>query len=437
MKKIISLFFVLIVIICSIPISVGASYQVSDFEVESEVAILVSLDTGDVIYEKNADEKRYPASITKIMTAVLLMENCKDLNQKVTVTQENYDSLLGTGLVVGNLKPGEEITLDACLNLLMVRSAADAAEVIVDYVEKVTGKNFAVLMNEKAKEIGMNNTNFTNSTGIHDDNHYTTAKDLVKLCKYAIEIPNFLNITSQYVYEVPATNKNSSWSASTTNHLINPYTGSLYYQYARGIKTGFTTPAGACVTSMASKDGYNYLCVVLGGNRDANTQFKDSKKLYEWAFSDFEYRTVADTDTMIAEMEVELSKETDYVQLYPEKNVTVIMPKDITNDSIIYDTVLKENSVWAPLDKGQVLGYVSIKCAGEEIAKVNLVNNYEVKRSTWLYIGRIFKNIFTSAWFIVIAVFIILIFILLIAMNVIANKRKRARLKRVKKIKKL
>lgn len=437
MKKIISLLLILIISAGIVPISASASYKTTGFEVESEVAILVSLDTGDVIYEKNADEKRYPASITKIMTAVLLMENCTDLSQKVTVTKENYESLLGSGLVVGNLVPGEEVTLDSCLNMLLVRSAADSANVIVDYVEKVTGKNFVDLMNQKAKELKMDNSHFMNATGIHDDNHYTTAKDLVKLCKYAISLPNFLNICSQYTYKIPATNKHDSWDVSTTNHLINPYTGSLYYSYARGIKTGFTTPAGACVSSTASKDGYNYLCIVMGGNRETNTQFKDSKKLYEWAFSNFEYRTVADTQTMLAEMEVELSSETDFVQLYPEKNVTVIMPKDITNESIIYDPVLKENSVWAPIEKGQILGYVSIKCAGEEIAKVNLVNNYEVERSTGLYILEIVKSIFTSTWFIVIIVCLFVILALLIAANIVSNKRRRARLKRVKKIKKL
>lgn len=437
MRKIISFFVIFIIIFCAVPISASASYKTTGFEVKSEVALLVSLDTGDVIFEKNADEKRYPASITKIMTAVLLMENCNDLTQEVTVTKENYESLLGSELVVANLVPGEKVTLDACLNMLLVRSAADAANVIVDYVEKTTVKNFIELMNNKAKELKMNNTHFMNATGMHDDNHYTTARDLVKLCKYAISLPNFLNICSQYTYTIPKTNKHDSWSVSTTNHLLNPYSGSLYYPYARGIKTGFTTPAGACVVSTASKDGYNYLCVIMGGDRNTNTQFTDSAELYKWAFSDFEYRTVANTDTMISEMDVELSSETDFVQLYPEKNVTVIMPKGITNESIIYDPVLKENSVWAPIEKGQILGYVSIKCAGKEIAKVNLVNNYEVKRSTWLYICKIAKDIFTSPWFIVILVFFILILISLISVNIISNKRKRARLKRVKRIKKL
>lgn len=436
MKKIISLLLILVIFVVATPMSASAAYKTTGFEVQSEAAILVSLDTGDVIYEKNADEKRYPASITKIMTAVLLYENCDNFDTDATVTKDNVESLFGSDLTVAGLVEDEVISLRVCLNLLMVCSAADAANVIVDYVEKQTGKNFIDMMNEKAKSLKMNNTHFENATGIHSENHYTTPRDLVKLCKYAIELPNFLDICSQATYDVPETNKHDKRMVVTTNFLINRAT-LMYYPYARGIKTGFTTPAGRCVASTASKDGYNYLCIVMGGNNATRTEFSDSKKLYEWAFNNFEYRTVADTETMIAEMDVELSSETDYVQLYPEKNVTVIMPKDITNDSIIYDPVLKENSVWAPIEKGQILGYVSIKCAGEEIAKVNLVSNYEVKRSTWLYIGKIAENIFTSTWFIVIAVCAGFILVMLIIVNIISNKRRRARLKRVRKIKKL
>lgn len=437
MKKVVSILLILAVFIYVNPITAGAAYKTQGFKVESEAAILVSLDTGDVIFEKNADQKRYPASITKVMTAILLMENCNDLETKVTVTQEDYESLLGTGLVVANLVPGEELTLNACLNMLLVQSAADAANVIVDYVEKETGKDFVELMNKKAKDLKMNNTHFVNATGIHDENHYTTARDLVKLCKYAIDIPNFLEICSQYTYEIPATNKHSSWSITTTNSLINPYAGSFYYKYAKGIKTGFTTPAGRCVVSTASKDGYNYLCVVMGGDDAKRTEFTDSKKLYEWAFENFEYRTIADTNEAVGQMDIMLSSETDVVQLYPEKNVTVIMPKEIETDSIITDIVLKENLVWAPLEKGQVLGYVSYKCAGEEIAKVNLVNNSEIKRSTGLYVLEIFKNIVTSLWFIIIIVAVFMILIALIIINIINNQRRRKRLKRVKKIRKL
>ena len=436
MKKIISLFLVLMVIVCSIPFSASADYKTKGFEVKSKTAILVSLDTGDVLYSKNEGKKCFPASITKVMTAIILMENCKDLNTKVTVSKENVESLFGSDLTVAGFVPGEKVSLDICLNTLMVNSSADSANVIVDYVEKLTGKNFIDLMNKKAKELGMKNTNYVNATGMHHKNHYTTAEDLVKLCTYAVDVPKLLDICSQAVYYIPKTNKHEKRMVVTTNFLINIAT-TMYYPYVKGIKTGFTDPAGRCVASTASKDGYNYLCIVLGGDDLTRTEFSDSKNLYKWAFENFEYRTVADTQTMLAEVNVELSSKTDFVQLYPEKNVTAIIPKEISNDSIIYDPVVNQNSVWAPVKEGQVFGYVSIKCAGQEISKVNLVSNYDIDRNYGLYILEIGKNLVTSTWFLVIIICLAVVLSVLVALNIASNKRKRARLKRVRKIKKI
>ncbi len=436
MKKVLSFLLVFCIAVSSICFSASASYKTQGFSVKSEAVALISLDTNDILFEKNIDEKRYPASITKIMTAVILMDNCTNLDEKVTVNKADIESLFGSDLTTGGLVVGEVVTLRVCLNMLMVCSAADAANVIVDYVQEQTGKDFVLLMNEKAKKLKMKNTNFVNATGLHDENHYTTVRDLLKLCKYAIKQPNFLDICSQATYYVPQTNKHKKRMVVTTNFLINPAT-TMYYSYVKGIKTGFTTPAGRCVASTASKDGYNYMCIVMGGDNNTRTEFSDSKNLYKWAFENFEYRTVADTETMIDEMDVELSSETDFIQLYPEKNVTVIMPRDIDNESIIYDVVLKENSVWAPVKKGQVLGYVSIKCAGSEIAKVNLVNKGKINRSVWLFVLEIGKNIITSPFFILIAVAFVLIVILLIIFGTINRNRRRKRLKRVRKIKKI
>ncbi len=436
MKKLASFLLVFCITLSSICFSASASYKTQGFSVKSEAAALISLDTDDILYEKNIDQKRYPASITKIMTAVILMDNCTNLDDKATVTKNNIESLFGSDLTTGGLVADEVVSLRVCLNLLMVCSAADAANVIVDYVEKQTGKDFVTLMNQKAKSLKMNKTHFVNATGLHDENHYTTVRDLLKLCKYAVKLPNFLDITSQATYYAPETNKHKKRMVVTTNFLINPAT-TMYYSYVKGIKTGFTTPAGRCVASTASKDGYNYMCIVMGGDNQKRTEFSDSKNLYKWAFENFEYRTVADTENIVDEMEVELSSETDYIQLYPEKNVTVIMPKDIDNESIIYDVVLKDNSVWAPVEKGQVLGYVSIKCAGSEIAKVNLVNKEKINRSLWLYILKIGKNIITSPFFLILLAAFVLIVILLIIFGTISRSRRRKRLKRVRKIKRM
>ena len=211
----------------------------------------------------------------------------------------------------------------------------------------------------------------------------------------------------------------------------------MYYSYVKGIKTGFTTPAGRCVASTASKDGYNYMCIVMGGDNATRTEFSDSKNLYKWAFENFESRIVADTEEIIDEMKVELSGDTDFIQLYPQKNVTVIIPKEIDNESLIYDVVLKDNVVQAPVEKGQILGYVSIKCAGSEIAKVNLVNKEKINRSTWLFITKIFKDFLALPFFLVLLAAFVIIVILLIVFGNVKRSRRRKKLKRVRKIKKM
>ena len=303
MKRIITIFLVLIILISTFSINASASYKPQGFEVVSKSAVLISLDTGDVLFEKNADEKCYPASVTKVMTAVLLYEYCDNLDQKVIITQEDMEGIYGKDLATAGFSVGEEVSLEVCLNLTLVSSSADATMAIANFLEKETGKQIETLMNDKAKELKMTNTHFTNPVGWHDENHYTTANDLVKLCKYAISLPNFTEICSQYTYTIPKTNKRDEFSVATTNELVNPYMRA-YYSYATGIKTGYTEEAGRCLASSASKDGYNYMCVILGGDNLTRSEFSDSKNLYEWAFSNFEYRTVADINTMVAEMDV-------------------------------------------------------------------------------------------------------------------------------------
>lgn len=436
MKKLASFLLVFCITLSSFCFTASASYKTKGFKVKSEAAALVSLDTDDILFEKNIDQKRYPASITKIMTAVILLDNCTNLDDEATVTKNNIESLFGSDLTTGGLLPDEVVSLRTCVNLLMVCSAADAANVIVDYVEKQTGKDFVTLMNQKAKNLKMNNTHFVNATGLHDENHYTTIRDLIKLCKYAIKLPNFLDICSQPIYYAPESNKHKKRMVVTTNFLINPAT-TMYYSYVKGIKTGFTTPAGRCVASTASKDGYNYMCIVMGGDNATRTEFSDSKNLYKWAFENFESRIVADTEEIIDEMKVELSGDTDFIQLYPQKNVTVIIPKEIDNESLIYDVVLKDNVVQAPVEKGQILGYVSIKCAGSEIAKVNLVNKEKINRSTWLFITKIFKDFLALPFFLVLLAAFVIIVILLIVFGNVKRSRRRKKLKRVRKIKKM
>lgn len=434
MKKV-ALIFPLILIFSVIisPLSASA-YETNGFEVKSKTALLYSIDTDSVIYSKKADEKMYPASLTKLMTAVIAVEKCPDLDKKVTVKGETVDKLLGSGSTVANLKDGEKISMRDLLHALLISSAADAAEVIADEIAGGSDA-FVKLMNERAKQLGMNSTNFMNTHGLHDDKHYTTANDLLRLSKHILEMPIITDICSKSSYTIAKTNKSDERWLTTTNMLQNASTA-YYYKYAKGLKTGFTTPAGRCLISTASYKGYNYLCIILGGDDSTRTEYTDTANLYRWAFTNFEYRKIADTTDQIAEIEVDLSMDTDHVQLFPQKQVSAIIPENIDNSSIIYDVVLSADKTDAPVQKGQVLGYARVMCANQEIAKVNLVAGDNVERSTLLLIKHILGEIITSTLFKILLAALVVLIILAIIVNIIRNKQKRSRYKKVTRIRK-
>lgn len=441
MKRIIAVFLSIIMLTAIIaPISVGA--LTPDFNVESEVALLISLDTGDVIYDKSADEKREPAALTAIMVAALCMENCDNLDETITVDGDICDTLLGTGYVIGNLKDEETVSIRTLVNMVMIRSAADAALILADHFGNGDIDAFVKMMNDKAKELGADSTNFANVIGMHDEDHYTTAYDMAKISQFAMDIPGFMDICSATRYTVPASNKNEEWTFSTTNYLID-YITSYYYKYASGIKTGYTDEAGRCIVSTASYSGYNYMCVIMGGSdRNAagevsRTELVDSKELYRWAFNNFEYKQICSVNTVVAEMPVELCWDTDYVSLYPEKNFSAIIPSGMDVDSIIFEPVLKEESVWAPVNKGDILGYVSIICEDREIGQVNLVAGDTLKRNPIMFIGKLGSIILSSLVFRILAVALVVMLIAAIILNIVHNKRKRRHIKRVKPMRKL
>lgn len=442
MKKLCSVLLVFVVLAtCFLPInSLAYNINFSLFSAD-KAAILYSLDTNEVMFEQNANEHKFPASLTKIMTAVVVIDEVQNLDEEIIVKDYFISSLSGTGLTMGNLKTGEKISVRVLLNLMMVCSSADAALALANHV--VQGHQlsdidrFVDLMNAKAKELKMDGTNYTNVHGIHDENHYTTAMDLIRLCKYANNLPNFMDIVDQSRYTVPATNMNPERTITTTNLLIDSTT-SRYYKYAKGIKTGFTTPAGRCLASTATKNGYNYMCVILGGDNTTRSEFTDSKNLYEWAFNNFDYRVIAKNTDLITEIPVEMSWETDFVQLYPEKTVSAIIPSDLDASTIdkTKQIVLNEPTVYAPIKKGDILGYVIYNCAGKEVARVNLIANDTVDRNILLFAAKIGEITFKSLWFKVIGGALLIILIVLIINNILYNKKRRKNTKKVKHIRK-
>ena len=382
-------------------------YEVTD-EVYADAYMLVNLDddTYPVIAQKNKDKLKYPASLTKIVTAIVAINNVSDLQAKTTVSQSAYDSLLGTGAQVAGLKVGEELTIEQLLYLTMVHSACDACEVLAEYVSGSVPE-FVKLMNNWVKSIGCENTNFTNCDGLHDDNHYTTVADMELITIEAMKNETFYKIatTQQYVYD--------DYTFVHTNFMLDKFHITYYYEYAEGIKTGSTTEAGYCVITKASKNGYNYLAIVMDSPKqkidgiETKCSFIDAKTLFEWAFNSLKYSMVLRQNDVVEEVPVISGKDADTVQLVAEKDVNTIVPVALDPSAVIIKPIDMPESVEAPIAQGEKICSAEVIYGNKTIATVNLVSASEIELSTFLKVWNAIKDFFSNKA--VLAVILILI----------------------------
>lgn len=442
-----SLFLTLCILSSSVPAN-AATFNI-DFQTYSAAIELVNLDTNTVVYEKNANVRREPASTTKIMTFIIASEHIKDLDgTKITVSKQVVDKLLGTGSSLSGIKENDVLTATQLLNCMMVPSGNDAALVLADYVGGGDVDAFVDMMNAKAKELGCTGTHFTNPHGLHDDNHYTTAHDLYLITKYAMSLPHFTEITSQTLYKYkPAGGPDAGKqrTLSTTNYLIqkNLEGGKYYYQYARGIKTGHTDESGYCLVSSATADGYSYLCVALGapdvdskGKPIANRgEMLDSAALYRWAFRNLELKQIVKSQDSVGEIKVNYAWNKDKVLLVSEKNYSAMLPNNVSPSSVVVTKHIPD-SIDAPVKKGQVIGTATLSYANQQLTTINLVAAESVERSQVLHTADTVKSIFTSTWFLVIAGIIVLLLIIYIILALVYNRKKK-NLRKVKKYRRM
>lgn len=435
MLKVISLIFVLCMILSSSIMTTGAITYSNDVKTQSDSILLVNMDSGQTVFEKDADSKRYPASTTKIMTYIIAVENIDDLeNTQVPIKEDVLARLDGTGSSLANLEAhiGKTMSVIDLLYSMMVPSGNDASVVLADYVGGGDIDKFVDMMNDKAKELGCENTHFANPEGLHDENHYTTARDMYKIATYALTMPKFSEITNTTTYYCDG----DDTPLITTNLLIDQNRGGdYYYMYAKGIKTGTTDQAGRCLVTTASADGYSYMAVLLhapykeGVSEDYGTM-TDAADLFRWALTSLELKTVATSETPICRVNVNLAWDKNSVLLVPDKSLSAIVPKDIDEENIITETDIPE-SVDAPLDTDTVVGtatiYYTDSKTGEkqELAKVNLVPSEKIEISGFLYVIDVIATVLQSYWFMV--VIGIIIFILLCYFVVSKINRKRSR----------
>lgn len=409
------------------------------FDVFSEAAYLVNNETGRVIYEKNADKMLSPASLVTIMTAIIAIENCSDLEGTVvTAPTSIFDELYTLGAANVDIRHGEEVRMIDLLYAMILRSACEAASIIANYIGNGDNAVFVEMMNQKAQEIGATHTHFANPHGLPDDNQYTTAKDMYLITKYAMEMdPIFMTIASTDSYTLPATNKHAAERTIThTNSMMNESRGGAQYSpYVRGVKTGATN-TGRNLVSTATKDAYSYTLVTLNAPRyyengdeiTDNQSFVDAKQLYTWAFNNYAVRTVMKTSTPQGEVKVELAKDKDTIPVYPAEDVTYLMHGDIDTSSIQRVLTLPD-SIDAPVAEGQVLGAMEVKLDDVTIATVDLVAGETLERSSWLEFLRKVKGFFSSVWFKLAIVVVLLLIAAYIVFAILYNNRKRRRRK--------
>lgn len=425
-------FFCVFLIICLLftPIFTVSAYEPTGIDVTANAAMLVSMDTDEVLFEKNADQKVYPASITKIMTTLLILESDKfNPDAKIAMTEEALDLISGTGSSVSLIQAGVEFTQLDLVYMVLMSSYGDCALLAATHFGGSV-ENFVAMMNSRASELGLTGTHYENPIGLHHEENYTTARDTYALTKFALQNETFKEVCESTRHTVTTTA--GSRVLSTTNFLQDNTTN-YYYQYAKGVKTGFTDEAGRCLVSTASYNGYNYMCIVFGCPPNEKKHFTESKELYRWAFNNFEFKTVADVATPVAEIAVEQSLDTDFVSLYVEKGFTSVLPKDADDSTISIIAKPTSESVTAPIKKGQVLGTADIIYAEKVIGTVNLVSNENIEQSFLLSTLDAVKNFLTSSYMIVLYILIgivVLIFIIaIIKMNRKGSKKRKIKYK--------
>ena len=369
-----------IVLIILLSLSGISNATATSPEVYAPSCILMESETEKILYSKNANEKMYPASTTKVMTAILALEKC-NLSDIVTVSH-NAIFDVPVGYSNANLKEGEKLTVEDLLYALLIPSANDAAFALAEHISG-TVEEFSNLMNQKAKEIGCKSTHFVNPNGIHSEDHYSTAYDLALMGKYAMQNDVFRKIVKTTKYTLPKTNKYDKDDRifTTTNDLLKEGS-STYYQYATGAKTGYTDAASHCIIATATKDNTDLIVVILHDDKTEdglNTRAIDCKNLFEYGFNQYSRQLIAAAGSIKKTIRVSgASLDTKKLDLILEKDAFAYLPNEFSASNMEENIILNEN-IKAPITQGTVLGTITFAANNYSI-KGNLVASHDVNQ---------------------------------------------------------
>ncbi|MGI6777561.1 MAG: D-alanyl-D-alanine carboxypeptidase family protein [Acetivibrionales bacterium] len=350
-----------------------------NLNIDAESCILIDSETGQVLYEQNANARLYPASTTKIITGALAIEY-GELDQMMEASQAAVYDIGKDGMNIG-IMPGEILCMKDLLGALLVRSANETANIIAENI-CTTRQEFVDLMNQKAQELGAINTHFVNPCGAHDSNHYSTASDIAKIARYAMTLPEFREIVRMTEYSMSPTNKHSEWDTIlyTTNHLLTRKTSDLFD--ITGMKTGYTDPAGHCLVSSAvNKDGVELIAVVLGVK---NPNSKENVLVYSEQLLEYGYKNYSMQEIAIPHEVVQFNipviggEEGATVNLITENGLKALLPVDKSKWNITQEKNIS-SLIKAPVINGEIYGQIIYKSNDLVLGKVNIIADKTVE----------------------------------------------------------
>lgn len=384
MKKLKIIFFIFIFLMQFI-IFISPSYADSDnLKTYCPSCILIEANTGKILYEKNSNDVRFPASTTKIMTAILTVENC-NLDDVATVSHNAVYSI-PYDYTHASLKEGEELTIEQLLYALMIPSANDAAIVLAEHISGSV-EEFAKLMNKRAEELGCKNTHFVNPNGIHSKDHTSTSYDLALMGKFAMQNSIIRKIVSTTQFTLSATNKYSKTDRifNNSNDLLNTYS-KYYYEGTTGVKTGYTGEAGNCIIASAKKNNLEVILVVLGGestNTGLSQRYLDCKTLFDYAFNNYSLKTLNEKNAVLKQITVRgATEETQNLNVLIKDKIEIFSENSADLSSLEPEITLDEN-LMAPISANSAIGKITYNYDGQTYSS-DLIAETQVLSSDFL-----------------------------------------------------
>lgn len=424
--------FMIILICMNLFLSVSASVYTPPFETYSEALMVVSTDSGNIIYSDNENGQIDPGVMVQLMTGYIAILYYTDLEGTyITTTSEAIILSDTSGLYYADIQVGESFSVYDLLCALFIQNSYEAANTLALAIGG-SDAGFAEIMNETAAEMGLTSTSFANAYGFEDSDQYSTASDLYKMVSIMLENETFETFCTMTSYTLP--DYSDRQRILSSNLLMqNQASSTYYYSGVSGVKAGTTDSSGRCAIVNCTIDSESYMVIAMGGAvyqddgtyYDTNTVFSDIKNCLDWVYNDFRTETIVTEGETVAEVKINMSMSVSTMLLAASEDFSVILPTQ-TDATAVLQVVDIPDSLDAPIAAGDIVGTITFYLSDTEIGSVNLIATQDVTQNQFLYLMNFIESIFTSIWFIIIAVATLIFTIVYVFIIIRMNKRKRS-----------